>query len=231
MNRLVFHFVSSFLVVAAGCGDIYSDPTGWAEAPPDDEPAKVPSPPGTTLPIPGRSGMTAKDAIVPCDTAPSPEYSACTDVGAVCEYGNSPDTRCNTTLACTVSDDGDPRWTHRPKADCKAQQCPQDGASDLDGTPCALAAEDGGATDDSEELLCAMDDAVCACTTGTDAAHAHERRWVCTKPASGCPTTRPRIGEACTVVMVCDYGACTSKQGRRMECRSGVWMPTSATCP
>lgn len=214
----------SAALLAAACGDLYSDPT----APGD--PTELPLPPQSVV---DASATVPHDLITNCSTTPRVEGTDCvgTQPGTVCEYGASPDMRCNTTLACTSNQPSfAPSWVARPSILCPTYACPQGDAATIDGTPCALPSNDGGAPADADELVCPMDDAVCACTTGPDAAHAHERRWVCAKPANGCPTTRPLAGQRCSSPRACDYGSCSFKRGLRMECTSGVWLTGGGTC-
>jgi hypothetical protein len=149
----------------------------------------------------------------------------------ICEYGSSPDMHCNTTFACTPQIDQALRWEARTSILCATYACPAGDRDSIDGTPCALPAQDGAAPSSTDELVCPFSDGLCACTTGPDAAHSHERRWVCVKPTNGCPTGRPLVGQQCSSDRACDYGSCDFKRGTRMECQSGVWVTGEAECP
>lgn len=214
------------LLVAAGCGDLYSDPTASGDTSEQQAPGGVSVARDASATVP-------RDFITGCATTARVEGAACTGtaLGTVCEYGSSPDMRCNTTLACTSNHPSlPPSWLARPSTLCPTYQCASGAAATIDATPCALPTNDGGPPTDADELVCPMDDAVCACTTGLDAAHAHERRWVCAKPAFDCPTARPLAGQSCSTPRVCDYGSCAFKRGLRMECASGVWLTGGSSC-
>lgn len=159
------------------------------------------------------------------------EGGPCASVGAICEQGSSPDTRCNTTLECVPQAGFGTIWTARPSLPCATYECPKGESAPIDGTPCNVPTSDAGAPSASDELVCPMTDAVCACTTGVDAKHAHARTWVCVKPAGYCPATRPLVGAPCTSSgSQCDYGSCNFKRGMRMECKDNAWGSASVTC-
>lgn len=209
-------------VAASGCGDLYSDPVSIVvdgvdssvDPPTFDAAATVP-----------------RDFVVACP-AMAIEGAGCDLTGQTCEYGSSPDTRCNTTLACMPSSVG-AIWTARPSILCPSYACPASTATidTVDGTACALPTADASAPPtDADELLCPMSDGVCACTTGVDAAHAHARRWVCVKPETGCPANRPLAGAFCPVQRICDYGSCAFKRGLRMDCDGEAWRSEGAAC-
>lgn len=207
-------------VAAAACGDLYTDPI-----------VTTPGPQVTAPSRPDGSAIVSQDRVQACPQNVLVEGASCGAVGLACEFGSSPDMHCNTTLACVPDTTLGSTWSARPSVLCPSYECPTGQSDAIDGTPCAVPAVDGGTTSDADELVCPLTDAVCACTTGTDAAHAHERRWVCVKPSSAtCPTTRPLAGQSCTGDRVCDYGACAFKRGMRMECHFGVWQSGSSTC-
>lgn len=163
-------------------------------------------------------------------TAPNPK-SDCDSTNAVCEFGASAMPECNSVMDCQT-DGTFSAWRARPMPACETRTCPSPEAlATLDGLPCDLGSPDGG-TSASDELLCQGLEGVCACTTGRDAAHAHDRRWVCTRAIAPCPSRRPNIGQPCTTAMLCDYGGCTSKRGLRMSCTEGKWLTAPvAECP
>lgn len=224
MNARVFFVVFPISVLAAGCGDLYSDPAD------DSFSASAQAPP-----FPGAFDAAAavpRDVIPGCTVEPPSGSFGCADLGNVCEYGRSPDMKCNVTFACVGDAPGFGSWMSRPTMLCPSYQCPKSSAvGSLQGTPCGLPTSEAGAPADVDELVCPMTDGVCACTTGPDAAHAHERRWVCTRPSSDCPTARPLVGTSCTTPRTCDYGGCAFKRGLTMVCSSSfVWTGGSTTC-
>lgn len=212
-----------FLVLttaAAACGDLYADPV--------PAPVQSPSPSASVVvstPPPAADVVDTRSA---CQDQRPTSNSPCFEVGQTCEYGTSPDSRCNELLVCQQTDlvGG---WLARPWSACSRDLCPEAGKiADLDGTPCSLAADGGSEADD---LACAMLDGFCACTTGPDAAHTHERRWSCQKPDPGCPVQRPLVGQSCTRKdLTCDYGSCVFKEGRRMTCNGVRWDTGDSSC-
>jgi hypothetical protein len=215
-------FVAAAAAAAAvvACGDLYADPVPES-LPPDQRAPSV---------VGGPARVAPQDRVEPCPRNVLVEGAACNNPGLACELGSSPDMHCNTTLACVPDDSFGATWTARPSMLCPSYECPSGNAAAIDGAPCAVPAPDGSVPSEADELVCAMTDATCACTTGTDAAHAHERRWVCVKPQPSCPQTRPLAGQSCTSERQCDYGACAFKRGMRMECNAGVWRSGAATC-
>ncbi len=217
MRRAVFVLV--MLLVA--CGDVYVD---TARGGLESGAAVARSDPSQTIP---------QDTFVSCPDQRPDEDAPCNSVGATCEYGDSPDMSCNTTLACEGDENGlGSAWTPRPSQLCALAQCPS-GAdiASIAGQPCDLPSVDGGPPRDVDELLCTMNDGICACTIGPDAPHAHTRMWVCVRPDDGCPTSRPLAGQPCVQDTLCDYGSCLFKHGLRMQCKDGVWITGgSASC-
>ncbi len=208
--------------MVAACGDLYSDPT-----PTSDRPIEATALP----PSVDASALAPKDIVTPCPHSAAVEGAECDLVGATCEYGSSPDMHCNTTLSCGPDGTfGGSSWAARPSVLCPSYECPRGGSSTIEGTPCTLPTDDGGAPTEAEELVCPMTDGICACSTGTDPAHAHARTWVCVKPSDACPAARPLAGQSCGSARTCDYGSCAFKRGMRMECKDGVWLSGSASC-
>jgi hypothetical protein len=140
--------------------------------------------------------------------------------------------QCNKTYACT-SDVGSAYWLERSTDHCAKSLCPTEAADieSLDGQPCTLPVTDAAPPSDADEAVCGMTNGVCACTTGPDAQHAHDRRWVCAKASSGgCPVARPRAGEGCVGNLWCDYGSCQWKRGLLMQCQDNHWITGGAPC-
>lgn len=211
--------------LAAGCGDLYSDPT------PGTDRGFVSGAPTSGFVIDAAAAPTPKDHITACPHNPAVEGAECNAVGATCEYGSSPDMHCNTTLSCGPDGNLAMSWSARPSVLCPSYDCPHGPSSPIEGTPCSLSASDGGgAPSDADELVCPMTDGICACSTGTDPAHGHARVWVCSKPTPTCPATRPLAGQSCGEARTCDYGSCSFKRGMRMECKAGIWTSASASC-
>ena len=209
-------------LLAAGCGDLYADPI-------ESSPAFETDQAGPNVSI-DASASIPRDFLMNCPVDAPVEGGACNTPGAACEYGSSPDMRCNTTLACVPDASFGASWVARPSVLCPTYQGPTGDSASIDGTSCGLPTMEAGAPSDSDELVCPMTGGICACTTGADAAHAHARRWVCVKPTPSCPYERPLAGQSCTSQRACDYGSCGFKRGVQMECTSNVWITGSAPC-
>ena len=163
------------------------------------------------------SGLTSSRTPPVASRTRPQENGPCSQVGSVCEFGTSPDQQCNTVFACTSDSRYGNYWTEQTVSSCTLV-CP-DPAQIVDGAPCDVS-DAGG---DEAELHCATPQGNCICTTGRDGAHAHPRKWVCKKPAEGCPSERPMLGKPCAGSWSCDYGSCESKRGMRMICEDDVW--------
>jgi hypothetical protein len=219
-GRVAALALAAWLVGA--CGDLVSTPgTG---------PSINVDAPAFPAPFLDASAVAPKDLVSACPHNPAIEGADCDMVGATCEYGSSPDQQCNTTLSCGPDGNFGLTWVARPSVLCPSYDCPRGASAPIEGTPCSLPSEDGAAPADADELVCPMTDGLCACSTGTDPAHAHARVWVCVKPSTSCPATRPLAGQSCGEDRTCDYGSCAFKRGMRMECTSGVWSSGSASC-
>lgn len=209
------------MALASACGDVYADPD-----------SDVPEPSGVvTMMDAGVSAVspTIRPALI-CPAGRPRENSSCAAPGSTCEYGESADRQCNAVLACTGVMVTTMAWTPRPNEACFSNICPvTTDITALDGKPCALDA-DGGPVTDNDEAVCNMTDGICACTTGRDGATKHERRWVCVRPESVCPTNRPHLGASCNGSLWCDYGSCAFKRGLLMECSNDVWVAGGASC-
>lgn len=208
---------SGALSLPVACGDVVADPGG--EPPP---------------PLPASSDASAvfpRELPPSCPSRRPLVNSPCDAVGSTCEYGTSPDMQCNRTFAC-VSDVFGNLWVERPKGECQARACPAPATTlTLDGQPCEIPTVDASAPSDADEMLCPMTDGICACTTGPDGPRAHERRWVCVRPATAeCSVRRPLAGQPCNGALWCDYGSCKTKRGLLMQCIDGVWLTGGAPC-
>jgi len=173
--------------------------------------------------IPDAGLTTTRPPPVACTKLPQ-ENGPCAQVGSVCEFGTSPDQRCNTLFVCAGDVVSGSYWTEQTIPRCTLA-CP-DPPQIADGAPCDV----GDAGGDEAELHCATPAGTCVCTTGRDGAHAHPRRWVCTQPETGCPAERPMLGKGCAGSWSCDYGSCESKRGMRMICEDHVWQAEMAQC-
>ena len=140
--------------------------------------------------------------------------------------------QCNKTYACVPDQSGN-LWIERDTDTCHRTTCPTEPTAieAIDNQPCSIPVTDGGATSDADEAVCEMTNGICACTIGADAAHAHERRWVCIRPnVGGCPVERPLAGDSCSGSLWCDYGSCKWKRGLLMQCKDQHWLTGGAPC-
>lgn len=201
--------------VLAACSNVYADPV---EAPYSFG--------GLSTSTSGVIPVT-KNVPIPCPTSIH-ENGPCDEIDSVCEFGQSSDPDCNATYVCTRSSYG-AYWAESKAPRC-AGKCP-DPSQIADGAPCTLPNRpDSGVSDESLELQCEGPNTLCACTTGPDGAHLHERRWVCVQPSEGCPVGRPNIGRPCLGDRICDYGSCAFKRGTGMICDQGVWQVEATSC-
>jgi hypothetical protein len=193
------------------CDEVYADPV------------TVPRPSFGSVPDSGLTSTRKPPAACPRNPR---ENGPCNAPESVCEVGTSLDPKCNATFVCTADDlTLQSYWTERSPSSCTGV-CPAP-SQIVDGAPCETGDAGEGA---AAELHCATPIGNCACTTGRDGAHAHERKWVCTKPEVGCPETRPLHGQPCSGERACDYGSCTSKRGSRMICEDDVWQVEVGPC-
>lgn len=204
------------IALATACGDAVAEPGG--------DPVPVPRS-DALAPLP-------QDLPTFCPDDRPRANTACQIEGSTCEYGTSGDMQCNDTFACVPDSSGN-LWVERATDRCHKSACPTEPADieSLDNQPCSIPAPDGGATTDADEAVCTMTNGICACTTGVDGAHAHERRWVCIRPGvGGCPLERPHAGQRCTGNFWCDYGSCKWKRGLLMQCVDQRWITGGAPC-
>lgn len=203
--------------VLIACGNVYADPI------------EAPYSFGATSSFDAGSIPPKKNVPVVCPETVR-ENSRCSNVGTACEVGTSSDPDCNSTYICTRDPDYGLYWAESKPPSC-AGVCPAP-AQIVDGAPCSIpSSPDSGVPDENLELQCPSLDTLCACTTGPDSAHRHERRWVCVKTGEGCPASRPNAGRACLGDRTCDYGTCEFKRGTGMICDQGVWQVEATPCP
>lgn len=204
-------------VVVVACGNVYADPV------------EAPYSFGSGFGVDAAPITLPKDPPVPCPNVVR-ENAPCSVVGLACEFGTSSDPACNSLFTCARDPSAGAYWTETRPAHCDGT-CPAP-EQIVDGAPCTLASRpDSGISDDALELQCSTATRLCACTTGPDGAHAHERRWVCIDTGDGCPTSRPNIGHACLGDRSCNYGGCDFKRGQAMKCEEDVWQVETKSCP
>ena len=155
---------ASALALAAACGDVYAEPGGEPLPPPE-------------FSADASAVVFPRELPPQCPAARPRENTFCSVPGSTCEYGASPDMQCNKTFQCVADPEG-AWWLERPTDSCRAAACPNPpGVTlSLDGQPCEIPVEDGGASSDADEIVCPMADGICACTTGPGGSRAHPRR-------------------------------------------------------
>jgi hypothetical protein len=141
--------------------------------------------------------------------------------------------------AALVAPSCDIPWCLYPEGTCTCQVFPGANATDLadaatafsclepalpSGCPSSIDAARSSTTCPSNELFCYYPGGTCVCEV-SDAGSS----WSCTVPASGCPSTRPRLGSPCDPAFAgeCDYLpiACSSLTGRLQCIRPGLSAP------
>jgi hypothetical protein len=208
-----------FTILTAGaliaCGTVYADPitvpyTFGSSSTFDSGPITLPKTP-------------AKACVGYID-----EDSPCDNLDQSCEVGTSSDPDCNATFTCIRDAYAGQYWTETTPRSCP-DQCPAPSAI-VDGAPCTLPSY-GANVPPVAEMECRGPTSLCACTTGPDGAHVHDRKWVCVTAGDGCPLTRPLNGQSCLGDHTCDYGGCAFKRGTGMICQDGVWQIQETACP
>jgi len=150
------------------------------------------------------------------------------DRSLLCEFGDDPLVQCNALASCGV----DGAWIVSGPPDVGDSGCPTVLPPACPST--FAAAEDASVACSPSLLFCTYPDGMCACDPDgfTPDGGAYAYAWTCSAPpASGCPSTRPRFGTACTGASTCAYttypcgsyeSACSCGAWRRAECPAVV---------
>jgi len=158
--------------------------------------------------------------VAACPLSPPVDRSHCSTI-VDCEYGSNFDVTCDTLAICDISH----KWTVELPS-CAAPD-PGLGA----GCPASFSVANAGGSCTVPGVICDFPEGRCACEVPTygggqqDAAQPAPL-WLCaTPPAAGCPSTRPRNGEACSVSsnLECIYGADCLPGSVTMFCMNGSW--------
>jgi hypothetical protein len=144
----------------------------------------------------------------------------CSKPGLQCEYGISPDIRCNQVAVCEAAG-----WTYLAAPKCPAAMCPLTYEEIVAGNHCQV-----------PEETCAYPKGTCICSEDTggpvrlvDAAVVTS--WVCFDSTLACRSPRPNLGDSCADEgRKCDYGACNG--GVALLCTDGLWQedPSGPVC-
>ena len=152
-----------------------------------------------------------------------------------CEYGGDSNPDCTTFVDCATENLNTPlHWILYPPAATCGQNaqlgCPATSSGVKEGAQC----NPGG-------TYCLYSDAVCGCLPCLDLKNGGVRGTMhCrlrTDVQAGCPTPRPRLGDACsTEGLICDYTQCCGgpSLGPSMQCSGGYWHSYSSgacACP
>ncbi len=167
----------------------------------------------------GSSGSAADAGpAIACPVIAPNAGSICPKVGLECEYGSSPDIRCNQVAVCQA-----PGWVYDAASKCPAALCPVGYDDIVAGDHCPISGE-----------TCAYTKGTCICAADTggpvrlvDAGVA--TNWACFEATLQCRSPRPNIGDACTDdARVCDYGVCSG--GVEIDCTGGLWQDDPMVC-
>jgi hypothetical protein len=148
------------------------------------------------------------------ETAPAVN-SSCSHDMLVCEYGDAWwNVACDTVVVCSFG-----QWTLRQtgggpclgKPGPNQPGCPSNSGTIVESSACPEA----GLTCNYEQGV------VCGCFGSADAGSG----WNC-QPARDCPTSRPRLGAACSGQQECTYVLCAYSE----QCVGNVWQPHEYVC-
>jgi hypothetical protein len=165
----------------------------------------------------GDGAGTVSEPVCPagfaCPADPPVQGTPCDpSTGFDCEYGDDPNSFCDTVAACSTSG-----WEVR--APVTGVQCPT--ALPASCPSSFASAVDAGASCPPIGFQCFYPEGVCACAGGKLACDPF--------PAASCPMTRPRFGAPCSA----EAGACTTWGGtcetnaNGVYCQCGFWQPVS----
>lgn len=149
------------------------------------------------------------------DSAPS-AGSTCSSEGVYCEYGEAWwDVSCDDVLRCIGGS-----WQTAAVSEQTCFPAPGPNAPSCPSSPLTIPA---GAACAAPGTACYYGQgAVCTCSipAGLDAPDAGPS-WAC-GPDPGCPSSRPRLGAACSAGPICEYD---DASGFAEVCQGGAWSP------
>jgi hypothetical protein len=176
---------------------------------------------GSSAGAAGSSGSSS-DAAAPiaCPVIDPNAGQECSKPGLQCEYGISPDIRCNQVAVCEAAG-----WSYAAASKCPVPMCPATYDDIVAGDHCQVPDE-----------TCAYPKGTCICSEDTggpvrlvDAAIVTS--WVCFDSTLACRSPRPNLGDPCADEgRKCDYGACNG--GVALLCTDGLWQedPSGPIC-
>jgi hypothetical protein len=151
-----------------------------------------------------------------CPDAPATPGSACDLDRTQCEYGDAWwNVSCDQVFWCNAN-----QWT---VFTVSAANCMPEPGPNPAGCPPDQGVIGNTACSDTSLVCYYGQGPNCTCVDpGGDAAAA---RWSCV-PGSLCPSTRPRLGAACSGTAACTYELCTFTEA----CVDGVWQAENGGC-
>lgn len=182
----------------------------------------------------GSSGSTGPGTQPPrCPPDPPSVRSSCSGFASICTYGPDLRDECVEKYECSRGD-----WEDGTGS-CQVQ-CPKSFFDIAPGTPCG-----------DSEMACSYDDGTCGCfrdgpkpavdAGGADAGDGGDGGgakdgggfvrplypgvWKCVAPPTdpACPSTRPRVLDACVKEVSCDYGSCELGRNLGYRCLGTIW--------
>jgi hypothetical protein len=172
--------------------------------------------------------------VADCPTSPPDAGAPCARAGLDCEWGDDPDSSCNTVARCEADcfrapcPMNPPYWhTSAPGAQCPSavcstpDWCPASFEEASSGGPCMM-----GLTwfecRNGPCPFCGYRQGVCRCDKDE---HTGDSKWACTTLDPSCPPYRPRLGSSCAGLpnVLCSYTADGSPPSVGAGCRDGVW--------
>jgi hypothetical protein len=159
-----------------------------------------------------------------CPSTPPTAGTICTTNNLWCEYGSSPNPRCDDLWQCLGRD---PPYTWHNMTMTSTGICSPPGAVCPVSYAVAMATSGNCMT----ERICDYPEGTCLCTSfpgGNPAINGPV--WSCIPLSAGCPSPRPQLGSPCTTPgPLCDYGACSG--GVDEQCIDGFWAIATVGCP
>jgi hypothetical protein len=176
----------------------------------------------------GDTGGGDGGGLVPGCTVSAPSSGgACSPQGLECEYGTDPNLECETIARCDAAG-----WSITPPA---SSGCPTPAPGASCPASYSVVPQDATCT---TATSCAYPQGTCSCEvycgpqypTGHMCEAGTPMTWQCTGATTqGCPSSRPRVGSACTDAgLQCNYGDCNSIG---VVCQSGTWHTQQNGCP
>ena len=174
----------------------------------------------------GTDSSPISDAGSPnCPSALPTQGSACSKLGAWCEYGSDPNLNCNAIAQCTSSG-----WQiSTPVPGCPTPTNPSACPATFSSVPV------GQHCGDLVGTTCDYPQGFCGCNVPVSGPYPEDASavatWMCDAPEPGCPMPRPKLGTVCSQEgLQCDYSSCTLPTGTSVVCQNGAWQDQPFGC-